>query len=57
MIYDNAHLNILKDKAIIYNPNNVEEIYNIFKNFDRIESQTKDWNAYSDYLPEKSGYI
>jgi len=31
--YDNNHLHILKDKAIIYNQNNVEEIYNIFKNF------------------------
>ena len=51
--YDNAHIDILKDKAIIYNQNNVEEIYNIFKNFDRNESQNKDWNAYSDYLPEK----
>lgn len=51
--HDNAHLDILKDKAIIYNQNNVEEIYNIFKNFDRNESQNKDWNAYRDYLPEK----
>ena len=51
--HDNNHLHILKDKAIIYNQNNVEEIYNIFKNFDRNESQNKDWNAYNDYLPEK----
>ena len=51
--YDNAHLDILKDKAIIYNSNNVEEIYNIFKNFDRNESKNKDWNAYRDYSPEK----
>ncbi len=51
--YDNAHLDILKDKAIIYNSNNMEEIYNIFKNFDRNENQNKDWNAYSDYSPEK----
>ena len=50
---DIAHLNILKDKAIMYNQNNVEELYNIFKNFDRNESKNKDWNAYSDYLPEK----
>ena len=46
-------VNTLKDKAIIYNSNNVEEIYNIFKNFDRNESKNKDWNAYSDYSPEK----
>jgi len=51
--YDNAHLDILKDKAIIYNQNNIEEIYNIFKHFDRNDSQTKDWNAYGDYSPEK----
>lgn len=49
--HDNAHLDILKDKAIIYNSNNTEEIYNIFKNFDRNEAKTKNWNAYSDYLP------
>lgn len=51
--FDNAHLDILKDKVIIYNSNNMEEIYNIFKNFDRDESKNKDWNAYSDYSPEK----
>lgn len=28
---DNNHLHILKDKAIIYNQNNVEEIYNILR--------------------------
>lgn len=50
---DNNHLLILKDKAIIYNQNNVESIYNIFKNFDKNESQKKDWNAYNDYLPER----
>lgn len=49
--HDNAHLDILKDKAIIYNSNNTEEIYNIFKNFDRNEAKTKNWNAYSDYSP------
>ena len=50
---DIAHLNILKDKAIMYNQNNVEEIYNIFKNFDRNENKNKDWNAYAEYSPEK----
>ena len=50
---DNNHLLILKDKAIIYNQNNVESIYNIFKNFDKNESRKKDWNAYNDYLPER----
>lgn len=49
--HDNAHLDILKEKAIIYNSNNTEEIYNIFKNFDRDEAKTKDWNAYYDYSP------
>jgi hypothetical protein len=49
--HDNAHLDILKDEAIIYNSNNTEEIYNIFKNFDRNEAKTKNWNAYSDYSP------
>ena len=34
IIYDsnNAHINILKDKAILYNMNNTEQVYSIFKN-------------------------
>ena len=51
--YDSAHVNILKDKAILYDLNNIQQIYNIFKNFDREKMKEKDWNAYNDYLPEK----
>jgi hypothetical protein len=51
--YDNAHIDILKDKAILYDRNNKEEIYNIFKNFDREKSKKMDWNAYNDFLPHK----
>jgi hypothetical protein len=51
--YDNAHLDILKDKAIIYNKNDMDNVYEIFKNFNRDEAKLKDWNAYGDYLPEK----
>tara|TARA_B110000046_G_C12776086_1_gene306952 strand:+ start:313 stop:570 length:258 start_codon:yes stop_codon:yes gene_type:complete len=46
IIYDsnNAHINILKDKAILYNMNNTEQVYSIFKNFNREEAIKKDWN-------------
>ena len=51
--HDNAHIDILKDKAILYDKNNMEQIYEIFKNFDRENMREKDWNGYNDYLPKK----
>lgn len=51
--YDNAHLDILKEKAIIYDKNNYNSVYNTLSTFDRDAYQNKDWNAYTDYLPEK----
>ena len=47
---ENRHIELLGDKCIIYNYNN---LYNLLENFDRIDSNTKDWNAYRDYTPEK----
>lgn len=47
---DIAHLNILKDKAIIYN--NPTELNNIFLNFKSIIKKNKDWNCYINYTPE-----
>ena len=51
--YDNAHLDILKDKCFIYNSEN--SLYKIFNNFKNNleEIKNKDWNAYKDYTPEK----
>ena len=47
-----AHINIMKDKCIIYN--NQNEVYDIFKyvikNMDKILQ--KDWNGYCEYTPE-----
>lgn len=51
--HDNAHIDILKDKAIIYNKNDMNNIYDILKNFNRDEAKLKDWNAYKEYSPEK----
>ena len=31
----------------------MDNVYEIFKNFNRDEAKLKDWNAYGDYLPEK----
>ena len=47
----NAHINILGDKAIIYN--NAEELTNIFINFDQIRKRHINWTGYIDYTPDK----
>lgn len=44
-----SHINLLQDKAIIYNENNLKDI---LINFDKEEMQKRDWNAYRDYTPE-----
>ena len=44
-----SHIHFLKDKAIIYNENNLKEI---LINFNKEEMQKRDWNAYKDYTPE-----
>jgi hypothetical protein len=48
---ETAHLDILGDKAVIYR--NETELMDIFKNFKSIASSRTDWNAYTDYTPEK----
>jgi len=50
-VIDNGHLELLGDKAIIYN--NKEELLNIFSDFKQHISIRTDWNAYADYTPEK----
>jgi hypothetical protein len=47
--WDNTHYEILKDKGIWYNEQN---LYNILETFNREKSILSDWNAYNDYLPE-----
>ena len=44
-----SHIHLLKDKAIIYNENNLKDI---LINFNKEEMQKQDWNAYKDYTPE-----
>jgi hypothetical protein len=46
----NTHLQILKDKAIIYSDYN--SLYKIIDTFNKEEVKMKDWNAYRDYSPE-----
>jgi len=45
-----AHLQLLKDKAIQYNEQTLEKI---LTNLNKEEIQTKDWNAYKQFTPEK----
>jgi hypothetical protein len=45
-----GHINLLGDKAIIYNENTLE---NILINFDKNKMKENDWNAYKEYTPEK----
>jgi uncharacterized Fe-S cluster protein YjdI len=45
-----AHEKILKDKGIWYDNNNLESI---LITFNKEENKKKDWNAYTDYTPEK----
>jgi hypothetical protein len=46
----NGHLHLLKEKGIWYNQINLKYI---LTNFNRVESQKMDWNAYKEYTPEK----
>ena len=48
---DNAHLDILKDKGIYYK--NYEDVKNIFANIKDIIHSRQDWNAFTEYTPEK----
>jgi hypothetical protein len=48
---DLEHITILKEKAIIYNDKN--SLINIFRNIKTIKNTHEDWNAYTDYTPEK----
>ena len=48
---DMAHIEMLGDKAVLYN--NYEELVGILTNFPDIMNKRTDWNAYSEYSPEK----
>ena len=48
--HDKAHVHLLGDKGIWYTPENLEHI---LTEFDRTEMCKGDWNAYTDYTPEK----
>ena len=45
-----GHIELLKDQAIWYTEDNLE---NILMNFNKNENSKKDWNAYREYTPEK----
>ena len=45
-----SHIHLLKDKAILYDENNLKDI---LLNFNREEMEKQDWNAYKEYTPEK----
>lgn len=47
-VNDNAHINILREKAIIYNEDSLYYTLIFFKKTD-----IKNWNAYEEYCPEK----
>jgi len=49
-IGDLEHINILQDKAILYNSK--EELINIFANIKTIISSNSDWHAYKSYSPQ-----
>jgi hypothetical protein len=48
---DTEHIKILGEKCIIYNSK--EELDNILKNIRNITSSKNDWNAYSNFSPDK----
>lgn len=48
---DNAHIDILHDKAILYHDSN--SLMNIFKNIEKHLASKKDWNAFTEFTPEK----
>jgi hypothetical protein len=47
---DNAHIGFLKEKAVLYNEETLEDL---ILGFDKEDAQSKDWNAFKDYTPEK----
>jgi hypothetical protein len=47
---DNSHIEILGDKAIIFNSE--ESLIDTFKNIRTIIKSKNDWNAYKEYTPE-----
>jgi hypothetical protein len=49
--FDKCHVYLLGNKAIWYD--NQKNLEFILQNFDKDEMAKKDWNAYSDYTPEK----
>jgi glycosyltransferase involved in cell wall biosynthesis len=48
---DNSHIDILGEKGIIYGSK--ESLIEIFKNIKNIINSRSDWNAYTEYSPEK----
>jgi FkbM family methyltransferase len=48
---DNSHIEILGDKAIIFNSE--ESLIDIFKNIRTTIKSRNDWNAYKEYTPKK----
>ena len=48
---DMAHIEMLGDKSVLYN--NYEELVGIITNFSNIRNSKTDWNAYSEYSPER----
>jgi hypothetical protein len=48
---DNSHIDILGEKGIIYTSE--ESLIEIFKNIKTIINSRTDWNAYTEYSPEK----
>lgn len=50
-IGDNSHIHLLQEKAILYN--NTESLSTILLNFNPEIEKEKDWNAYTEYTPEK----
>ena len=48
---DNCHLDILGDKAIIFN--STDSLINILENIQTISNSRDDWNTYKEYTPEK----
>ena len=44
--YDTCHLDILKDKAFIYN--NEQDVFNILLNLERKDIKDKNWDMYSE---------
>ena len=50
-VWNTAHFDILKDKALYYKDEN--EFYNILRTFNPKEWESKDNNCYREYSPEK----